>query len=248
MGRLSTFAVAAGMAAAMTATVSWSQGAAPAPSAAQKSAISDAARPKADVDRDAHRKPAEMLALAGVGPGSKVGELIPGGGYFTRIFSKAVGPQGKVYAIISPPNPERPAAVKTLAADPNYRNIVVIEGVMTEFKAPEPLDVVWTSQNYHDIPAAQRGALNRAVFNALKPGGTYVVLDHSAVKGAGEAAHSSVHRADEDIVRAELAAAGFQLVQAYDTLRNPNDDRTKRVFDAAVRGDTDQFIVKYRKP
>lgn len=248
MGRLSTFTVAAGLAMAMTATASWSQGAAPAPSAAIKTAVADAARPNTDTERDVHRKPAEMLAIAGVGAGSKVGELIPGGGYFTRIFSKAVGPRGKVYAIISPPNPQRPAAVKTLATDAAYPNITVVEGPLAQFKTPEPLDVVWTSQNYHDVPPEQRAALNKAVFDSLKKGGTYVVLDHSAPKGAGEAAHSTLHRADEEIVRKEVEAAGFKLVQAYDTLRNPKDDRTKRVFDAAVRGDTDQFILKYRKP
>lgn len=245
MGRLSMTAVAVGLMLSAGACATSSQ---PDNSAAIAAAVADAARPKADVERDANRKPAEMLAIAGVGPGSKVAELIPGGGYFTRIFSKAVGPSGRVYAVISPPNPQRPAAVKALAADPAYPNITVIEGAVPQFTTPEKVDVVWTSQNYHDIPAAQRGQLNKAVFEALKPGGVYVVLDHSAPKGAGEAAHSTLHRADEDIVRAEIAAAGFQLVQAYDTLKNSGDDRTKRVFDAAVRGDTDQFILKYRKP
>lgn len=246
MGRLSITAAAVGLTLAVGA-VSIS-GLASAQASYVTAAVSDAARPKADVDRDVHRKPAEMVALAEIKPGSKVAELIPGGGYFTRIFSKVVGPRGKIYAVISPPNPQRPAAVKTLAADPNYPNITVIEGPVPQFKTPEPVDVVWTSQNYHDIPADQRGALNKAVFDSLKKGGFYIVLDHSAPQGAGEQAHSTLHRADEDIVKREVAAAGFKLIKEYDTLRNPKDDRTKRVFDASVRGDTDQFILKYQKP
>lgn len=245
MGRLSIAAVAAGLVLSAGACATSGQ---PDNTAAIAAAVADAGRPAADRERDVHRKPAEMLAIAGVGPGSKVGELIPGGGYFTRIFSKAAGPSGRVYAIISPPTAQRPAAVKAIAADPAYPNITVVEGPVPQFTTPEKVDVVWTSQNYHDVPPAQRGQLNKAVFEALKPGGVYIVLDHSAPKGAGEAAHSTLHRGDEDLIRAEIAAAGFQFVQAYDTLKNPNDDRTKRVFDAAVRGDTDQFILKYRKP
>lgn len=245
MGRLSITIVAAGLALSVGACASTGGGAGGGYAAA---AVADAGRPQADKERDVHRKPAEMLALAGIKPGSKVGELIPGGGYFTRIFSKAVGPKGKVYAIINPTTPQRPAAVRAIAADAAYSNVAVVEGPLNEFKLPEQVDVVWTSQNYHDLPPAARGRINKAVYDALKPGGVYIVLDHSAPKGAGEAAHSTLHRGDEDLIKAEVAAAGFKLDKEYDTLRNPKDDRTKRVFDAAVRGDTDQFILKYRKP
>ena len=220
-----------------------------APPAYVTAAVNDAARPAADKDRDVHRKPAEMLAIAEIKPGAKVGELIPGGGYFTRIFSKAVGPTGKVYALITAPAAGRgPPAVRAIAGDAGYSNVTVIEGPLDQFKTPEPVDVVWTSQNYHDLPPAVRPGVNKAVFASLKPGGIYLVLDHSAPKGAGEAAHQTLHRADEDIVKTEVAAAGFKLDKEYDNLRNASDDRTKRVFDAAVRGDTDQFILKYRKP
>jgi predicted methyltransferase len=244
MVRLSITTVIAALALA-GATASIAQ----APPAYVTAAVNDAGRPAADKERDVHRKPAEMLAIAEIKPGSKVGELIPGGGYFTRIFAKAVGPTGKVYAITNPPAAGRgPPAVRAIAADAGYSNVVVIEGPVAEFKTPEPVDVVWTSQNYHDVPPEGRAALNKAAFNALKPGGVYIVLDHMAAKGAGEAVHRTMHRADEDIVKAEVTAAGFRLDREYDTLRNPKDDHTKAVFDGSVRGDTDQFILKYRKP
>src|SRR5204863_9895303 len=109
------------------------------------------------------------LALAEVKPGSKVGELLPGGGYFTRIFSKAVGPTGKVYAGINPapPPPPPPAAprpppaVRGIAADAAYSNGAVTEGPLDQFTTPEPVDLVWTSRNYHDLPPALRPALNK---------------------------------------------------------------------------------------
>jgi len=213
-------------------------------------ALKDAARPKADSDRDALRMPAAMLAYGQVKPGMTIAELIPGGGYFTRIFSKAVGPSGKVYAVINPPAPGRGGgpppvpAVRTIAADPNYRNVEVIEPVAT-FKVPRPVDLVWTSQNYHDVPEAGRAQLNKSVLDALKPGGIYIVLDHSAVPGTPFVA--SQHRIDKAIVRREVEAAGFTFVNESTVLSNPGDDRTKAVFDGAVRGDTDQFILKFRK-
>ena len=244
MTRLSITALAAALALAGGASAI-----AQAPPAYVTAAINDAGRPAADKERDVHRKPADMLAIAEIKAGTKVGELIPGGGYFTRIFSKAVGPTGKVYALINPPVEGRPPpAVNAIAADAGYSNVSVVAGALTDFKTPEPVDVVWTSQNYHDLPPAARPGVNKAAFAALKPGGIYIVLDHSAPKGAGEAAHSTLHRADVDIVKAEVAAAGFRLEKEFDTLANAKDDRTKRVFDAAVRGDTDQFILKYRKP
>lgn len=244
MARLSITTIAAGLILAGGISVA---AIAQSPPAYVTAALADAGRPQADKDNDVNRKPAEMLALAEIKQGTKVGELLPGGGYFTRIFSKAVGPTGKVYAGITPPAAGRgPPAVRGIAE--TYTNVSVIEGPLDQYKTPEPVDVVWTSRNYHDLPPAIRPAVNKAVFASLKPGGVYVVLDHSALKGAGEAAHQAVHRADEDIVKTEVLAAGFKLDKEYDTLRNPADDRSKRVFDGDVRGHTDQFILKFRKP
>ncbi len=167
-------------------------------------AVADPARPQADRDRDADRKPAECIAFAGLKPGQHIADLIPGGGYFTRIFSGVVGPKGKVFAIAPPKRPDAPpdrpepaAAVNAIAADPHYKNVTVSVVKIAELKLPEKLDMVWTSQNYHDVHNVKDldvGAFNKAVFDSLKPGGTYIVIDHAAEKGAGFAATSTLHR------------------------------------------------------
>lgn len=218
-------------------------------------ALADTHRPDADRARDADRKPADMLAFAGVHRGDRVGELLPGAGYFTRIFSAAVGPQGKVYAVL--PNIPRPAnappqAILSLPQDPAYANVTVGEQAMTALSFPEPLDVLWTSQNYHDLHLARLNidvaAVNRAAFAALKPGGVYVVLDHAAVAGAPVTIADTLHRIDPAIVRREVEAAGFVFDGESNVLRNPADSHTVPVFDPSIRGHTDQFILRFRKP
>ncbi|MDB5429660.1 MAG: hypothetical protein JWP35_776 [Caulobacter sp.] len=219
-------------------------------------ALADPARPDADRARDGDRYPAEMLAFAGVRPGMKVADLVPGGGYFTRIFSAAVGPNGHVYAYVPDELTKlakRPPAVNAIAADPNYRNVSVILRQLPLFGAPEKLDLVWTSQNYHDMHdpfmgPADLSVVNKAIFRALKPGGVYVVLDHAAAPGSGLRDTDTLHRIDPATVRAEVEAAGFVFEGESSILRNPADDHSLRVFDPAIRGHTDQFIYKFRKP
>ncbi|MBK8839637.1 MAG: class I SAM-dependent methyltransferase [Hyphomonadaceae bacterium] len=219
-------------------------------------AVADPARPQADKDRDVNRKPAEMVAFGEVQPGDKVGELVPGGGYMTRILSKAVGPTGKVYAFASAPvqregQPPPAAPLAAVVADPaNYGNVKVVISNYATLANPEPLDLVWTSQNYHDLHNPGRNldinAANKAVLNALKPGGIYIVLDHQIAKGQEFSAEN--HRIDEAKVKAEVLAAGFQFVGSSGVLRNPADDGTKTIFDPSIRGKTDQFILKFKKP
>lgn len=215
-------------------------------------AIADPARPPADVERDANRKPADMLAFGEVAPGDKVGELIPGGGYVTRIMSKAVGPEGRVYLFSGPPRQEgQPQAFQPILDDTtNYGNVSFIQTDFTTLAAPEPLDLVWTSQNYHDMHNPGRNldiaAANKAVFDALKPGGLYVVLDHQSAAGVDFSAE--LHRIDMAKVKAEVEAAGFEFVEESQVLDNPADDGTKVVFDPEIRGKTDQFILKFRRP
>jgi len=220
-----------------------------------RAAIADAKRPEADTKRDELRKPAEMMLFAGIKPGMKVMDLIPGGGYFTRIFAGVVGPSGWVYAF-QPSELDsflkgKPAPVYAAAAD--YNNVSVLRMPINNLAAPELLDVVWTSQNYHDLKddffkPADTALINKAIFKALKPGGIYIVLDHSAPKGSGIADTNTLHRIDEAVVKREVLAAGFQLVGESNVLRNPNDPRTALVFDKSIRGHTDQFILKFRKP
>ena len=220
-------------------------------------AVSDASRPDADKAADADRKPADMLAFAGVKPGEKIADLMPGGGYFTRLFSKAVGANGKVYAVVPDEMLKVRAtagdAIKAIAADPGYKNVTVVNGSLAAFKAAEPLDLVWTSRNYHDYHNKMFGPLdmaayNKAVFAALKPGGVYIVLDHAAAAGSGFEATDSLHRVDAEAVKKEVMAAGFKLDGESNVLKSTADDHTSKIFDSGVKGKTDQFVLKFRKP
>jgi predicted methyltransferase len=215
-------------------------------------AVADSARPEEDRQRDAQRKPAETLAFAGVKPGETVIEIAPGKGYYTRLLSAVVGPKGKVYAVTSQPKPDAPPPpVQAIAADPHYGNVTVSFQRVADLKLPQGVDLVWTSLNYHDfhnIPDVDVGSINRAVFAALKPGGTYLVLDHAAEAGSGLRDTNTLHRIDEDTVKQEVTAAGFKLVGESDALRNKADARTAKVFDSEIKGHTDQFMLKFRKP
>lgn len=211
-------------------------------------ALSDAGRPASDKDRDAGRKPAEMLTFAQVKPGQTVMDLLPGGGYFTRILAKAVGPDGKVYAATSGAYAKQ---IEPVAKDPAYANVAVVEPPIAA-KPAEPLDLIFTAQNYHDLHLKQLNldvpAFNKALFEALKPGGLLVVVDHTAPAGAPIEVADSLHRIDPAIVRKELEAAGFEFVAESDAVRNPADPKTANVFDPSIRGKTDQFVFKFRKP
>jgi predicted methyltransferase len=226
------------------------------PPANLAAAVADTARPADDVKRDADRKPAEMLTFVGVKPGDKVADLIPGGGYFTRLFSAAVGAKGAVYAFTPAEfakfsKPPLPASGSH--PDPARPNVTFLTAPMNDFAVPESLDAVWTSQNYHDLhdsfaAPTDLAIVNKAIFKALKPGGVYVVLDHSAADGSGLRDTDSLHRIDAAAVKKEVEAAGFKFEGQLDALRNPADPRTANVFDASIRGHTDQFVYKFRKP
>ncbi|MDE2351287.1 MAG: class I SAM-dependent methyltransferase [Alphaproteobacteria bacterium] len=232
--------------------------ASPAIPAYVKAAVADPHRPAADTALDPERKPADMVVFAGIKPGDTVVDLIPGGGYFTRIFSKAVGPKGHVYSF-QPTEMDRfnkdgkRAPIFAIAADPAYANVTVLNAPIDDFSTPAKVDVVWTSQNYHDLHdpfmgPADMAKVNKAIFDALKPGGVYIVLDHAAAPGTGTADTNTLHRIDPAVVKQEVAAAGFKFAGHSDVLRNPKDDHTLKVFDPRIRHHTDQFIYKFRKP
>jgi len=206
---------------------------------------------------DARRHPAELIAFSGMKAGDRVLDLIPGDGYWTRVFSRIVGPEGRVFAVW----PQAYADVaqgnlrtlQALAATPHYANVRVAVQPTATLTAPEPLDLVWTSQNYHDYPDAFMGhvdpaMLNRAVFEMLKPGGTWFIIDHAAAPGAGMADTERLHRIDPAVVRQQAEAAGFEYVGESRVLANPADDHRRPVFDPAIRGRTDQFVMRFRKP
>jgi predicted methyltransferase len=214
-------------------------------------AVAASTRPDADRARDADRKPGEMLAFAGITPGARVADFIPGGGYFTRVLALAVGPAGKVYALIPPPGAQREEPpIRAVAAQ--YENIAIVQQSFTTLTVPELCDVIFTAQNYHDLHLARFQldvpAVNRQIFAALKPGGVYLVIDHSAKPGAEIGVADTLHRIDPAIVRRELEAAGFVYDGESDVLRNPADTRELGVFDPAIRGKTDQFVMRFRKP
>jgi len=219
-------------------------------------ALADKARPAADTARDAARKPGDLLVLAEAKPGQKVADFMMGGGYFTRILAPAVGPTGKVYAYQSAEFIKFRAAYgteqSTVAAD--YKNVVPVTGPLAAAGLPDGLDMVLTVQNYHDMhlkpfPAETADTVNRQVFKALKPGGLYVVVDHAALPGAPLDTSDKLHRIDEAVVKKEVEAAGFKLVTEDDKmLANPADPHTALVFDPSIRGKTDQFVLKFRKP
>ena len=217
-------------------------------------AIADSARPAADSERDAVRKPADTLAFAGVKPGDQVLELGAGKGYFTRLLSAVVGPQGKItiYTVSAPPKPDQvQPALTAVTSDAHYANVKLNLQRLIEAKPSAAFDLVWTTQNYHDfhnVPDVDMAVLNRAIFDSLKPGGVYFVLDHAAESGSGARDTNTLHRIDRETVVKEVKAAGFELAEEGNFLRNSSDPHTDKVFEGAIQGHTDQFALKFRKP
>ncbi len=213
-------------------------------------AIADAGRPAADTARDAARKPAETLAFAKVHPGETVLEILPGGGYFTRLLSKTVGPAGHIYGG-TPAQAAKPA--QAIAADPAYANVTVMGLDPASFAALPKVDLIFTAQNYHDMHLTRVhldvAAMDKLWFDALKPGGYLIVIDHVANAGAPVAETAdTLHRIDPAVVRRELEAAGFVFDGESAIVRNPADAHAVIVFDPAIRGKTDQFMFRFRKP
>jgi predicted methyltransferase len=218
-------------------------------------ALADPARPEADKARDATRRPAELLAFANVKPGDHVLDFIMGGGYLTRILAGAVGPMGRVYAY-------QPAEFVGFLArygtDQDnvakaHANVTPLRAGVGTFAVPGPVDAIVTVQNYHDLHLAMAAPdtaakANAVLFKALKPGGTLVVVDHVAAPGSGLTVPDKLHRIDPAIVRAELEAAGFRFDGELTLWRNPADPHTASAFDPSIRGKTDQFAYRFRKP
>ncbi|WP_367160478.1 methyltransferase [Kozakia baliensis] len=231
--------------------------AAPSPAvAAIQAALANPDRPAADTARDAQRHASELLAFAGIKQGDYVADLMPGSGYFTRIFSNIVGPNGHVYGVVPVEllarYPKMADSPKALSINPAFANTSAVITPIIDFSVDKPLDVVWTSQNYHDVygtlgaDSAQR--MDRAIFQALKPGGTFIVIDHVASPANASTAPTTLHRIDPALIIKEVQDAGFTLEAQSDVLRNPADNHTLKVFDPAIRGQTDQVVLKFRKP
>ncbi len=227
-------------------------------SAALAAAVADSSRPDSDTTRDADRKPDQTLAFSGIKPGDNVADYVANSGYFTRLFSSVVGSRGHVYAVEPTAFFKFQSFPKAVAELQGYAvahpNVTVTTAAALEgLKFPEKLDLFWISRNYHDLHDEFMGpvdtaAFNKAVYSALKPGGVYVILDHSAALGAPANVTETLHRIEASTVRREVEAAGFKFDSESSILANPADPRTAKVFDPTIRGHTDQFILKFRKP
>jgi predicted methyltransferase len=205
-------------------------------------------RSAADRTNDQRRKPEPMLAFIGLRPGMVAMDISAAGGYTTELIARAIGPTGKVYGQV-PRNPER---VEARAKNPALSHMVP---VVRSFDDPVPpelsansLDLVTLMFNYHDFGhlGVDRARLNRAVFGALKPGGMYVIADHSGRPGTGISESGTLHRIEEAFLRAEVEAAGFRLAEAGNFLRNPNDPRDRNTPEPPMP--KDEFVLKFIKP
>lgn len=199
--------------------------------------------------RDANRKPAEVLALSGVKPGDTVVEFASFGQYFTTMLSDIVGAKGKVYMYDLPYTEERAGAASRafVAAHRNAKYELVN---YNEVKLPSNVDIVFNVLYYHDLPLnnIDTASLNKRIFDALKPGGVFFIVDHNAAPGSGTRDTKALHRIDPEVIKKEVSAAGFELVEQSKLLAHAEDDHTKMVFSPGLRGLTDQTIFKFRKP
>lgn len=202
----------------------------------------------------------ELTRFARVDAGSTVIDVYPGEGDWTRLFSDIVGPKGRVYSFV-------PAEVahfkndpfgrmRTLAQEPGRENVEAVSAdVVAMPQVPQPADVVWVHLFYHDLHTAliqARGAtaehFNRAVYERLKPGGFYVIVDHAATVGTGTSDAPSLHRIDPAAVRKEVEAAGFVLDAESTMLANNDDAHSIKVFDPSIKGKTDRFAYRFVRP
>jgi predicted methyltransferase len=218
--------------------------------ARMRTALASPDRPAADKERDAVRKPVETIQFLGIKTGQTVIDVIAVGGWFTEVLSAAVGPSGKVYG-------QNPTFFTTRQGfeegektrNDRLKNVTPIHGEIGEAKINGTVDAALTALNMHDIYGqggeAAAVALAKSVYDALKPGGVFGVIDHVGVAGQD---NKAFHRIELQQAKDVLTKAGFKIEAESDILKNPADDHTKRVFDPAVSRHTDQFLIRARKP
>jgi predicted methyltransferase len=223
-------------------------------------AVAHAGRSDKDLQRDARDRPAEVMAFAGFKPGMNVADIFAGGGYYSELISYVVGPGGEVLMVNNVPyedyaKDDIKARFSNEARLPNVTRSVV-ESCDLQL-GTGTLDAATIVMSYHDLfyadplggwPKIDEPHFLDQIFKALKPGGTFLIVDHAAKAGAGSSVAFELHRIDEDFAIKDITSHGFVYVGHYDKLRNPDDDRSKTVFDKTIRGKTDRFVHLYRKP
>jgi predicted methyltransferase len=213
-------------------------------SADYQSVLTNTSRPDAERQLDAVRKPQEVMAFYGVKKGDKVADLFAARGYYTAILSQLVGPEGVVYSANATARPELHDRVK----QPSMANVRVIDGPFEKVALPQDgsLDFVFIHLDYHELAADTRAAMNRRVFAALKRGGSYGVVDHSAAAGRGDQDAKTFHRIEKALVIKDATAAGFRLGEEGNMLARGDDTRDFSV--TKLRDRSDRFVLKFVKP
>jgi predicted methyltransferase len=214
-----------------------------------RAAIDSDERPDADRERDAARKPAEVLMLSRIKPGDHVIEMAGFGNYYTRLLSAIVGDAGVVSMYDLPYTGARAGGASATFVS-EHDNTEYHLGAYDNAVFPSNVDVAFMILYYHDLGLnpVDRAALNRKIFAALKPGGTYLIVDHKAEAGSGWRDTERLHRVDPAVIVEEVTAAGFELAVDSDLLANPEDPRTAMVFAPGTRGATDRALFVFRKP
>jgi predicted methyltransferase len=204
-------------------------------------------------------KQSELIRFACVDAGSTVIDVYPGDGDWTRLFSEVVGPEGRVFGFvpseIADLKPDQVVRMQTLAKEPGRENVEAVSADLVAMpEATQPADVMWLHLFYHDLhtaliqkKGATAAAFNRAVYERLKPGGCYVIVDHAAAAGSGTSDTQALHRIDPASVRQEVEAAGFVLDAESTILANRDDQHSIKVFDPSIKGETDRFVYRFVK-
>ena len=208
------------------------------------SILADKERPDTERALDSTRKPDEVLAFYGVKSDDKVADIFAARGYYTAILSQVVGPRGMVYAVVPAPRPELTERMK----NPKFANVRLVEGPLDKLALPQDgsLDFALIHLNYHDLSPDLRIAMNKRIYGALKRGGVYGVVDHSAKEGSGNEAVKTLHRIDKLLVIKEVTASGFKLVKEGTMLSRPEDKRDFNVN--KQRNLSDRFVLAFQKP
>ncbi|MER8902430.1 class I SAM-dependent methyltransferase [Mesorhizobium sp. M0772] len=205
-------------------------------------------------------KVSDLIRFARIEVGSTVIDVYPGDGDWTRLFSDIVGSEGRVYSFVPAEvahfKNDPVGLMRTLAKEPGRENVEAASADLVAMpEVTPPADVLWLHLFYHDLHTAliqKKGAtaadFNRAVYKRLKPGGSYVIVDHAAAAGSGTSDTQSLHRIDPVFVREEVEAAGFVLDAESTVLVNKDDPHSIKVFDPATKGETDRFAFRFVKP